>query len=484
MRTDDVRPGNTNTDPLETTSKGPRDPARSIRQIDFSDGRIVRDILSMSGPMLVAQLINLLYNIVDRIYISRIPGTGTAALGAVGLCFPVITIIAAVTNLFCSGGSPLFAIARGRGDTREAGMLMDTVFWLELGAAFLLMAAGWLFGTPVLRLFGASEGALVFSLPYLRIYLAGTVFSMLASGLNPFIVAQGYPRLAMAAVCIGAAANLLLDPVFIFGLGLGVRGAAIATVLSQGLSAAFVLYLLLRGRVEIRLCLRNLKSVLGERRRAADIISLGTATFVMMMTNSLVQITCNRVLSQTGGDLYITIMAVIASIRQILELPLLAIADGTAPIISFHYGARHPALIRRAILTLFVLGIIYSLATWGLLEWKPAFFISVFSSDPEILLPARQALHLYFFAFPFMIFQYTGQTTFKSLNKKRRAIFFSLLRKAFIVVPATYILALGMHMGTDGVFLAEPVSNVIGGLACFCTMLCTIMPELKHMRSA
>ena len=433
--------------------------------------------------MLAAQFLNLLYNIVDRIYISRIPGTGTAALGAVGLCFPVITIIAAFTNLFGSGGAPLFAIARGRGDSREAGMLLNTVFWLELGSAILLMAAGWLFGRPILRLFGASGEALVYSLPYLQIYLAGTVFSMLASGLNPFIVAQGYPRAAMVTVMIGAVANLILDPVFIFTLGMGVRGAAVATVISQGLSAVFVLLLLLRGNIEIRLHRQPVCEIFREFRRAADIISLGVATFVMLMTNSLVQITCNRVLSLTGGDLYITIMAILASVRQILELPMLAIADGAAPIISFHYGARRPDLVRKAVMTLAVLGFAYSLATWGFLEWKPSLLISIFSTDAGILTETRHALHLYFYAFPFMVFQYTGQTTFKSLNKKRRAIFFSLLRKAFIVVPATYLLALGMNMGTDGVFLAEPVSNVIGGLACFITMLCTVMPELKKMNS-
>ncbi len=435
----------------------------------------------MAGPMLAAQLLNLLYNIVDRVYISRIPGTGTAALGAVGLCFPVITIIVAFTNLFGSGGAPLFAIARGRGDSREAGMLLDTVFWLELAAGLLLMTVGWCFGRPILQLFGASAESLVYSLPYLRIYLAGTVFSMLASGLNPFIVAQGYPRLAMLTVMIGALANLILDPVFIFFLGLGVEGAAAATVISQGLSALFVLFLLLCGNIEIRLHRQPVREVFCDFQRAADVIALGAATFVMQMTNSLVQITCNRVLSQTGGDLYITIMAILSSIRQILELPLLSIADGAAPIISFHYGARRPELVRKAILTLAAIGIFYALATWGLLEWKPAFLISIFSTDAGILSETRHALHLYFFAFPFMVFQYTGQTTFKSLNKKRRAIFFSLLRKAFIVVPATYLLALGMHMGTDGVFLAEPVSNVIGGLACFITMLCTIMPELSRM---
>ena len=451
------------------------------RQIDFADGRIVYDMIAMAGPMMVAQLLNLLYNVVDRIYIARIPSVGTAALGGVGLCFPVITIIAAFTNLYGSGGAPLFSIARGRGDREEAGQIMDTVFWLELATAAVIMAAGWLFGRPLLMLFGASEEALPYSLPYLRIYLAGTVFAMLSTGLNPFIVAQGFSRAAMGTVTIGALANLVLDPLFIFILGFGVRGAAIATVISQGLSVLFVLRFLLKGEAEIRLGQNPLRELMREFRRIANIIGLGVASFVMMMTNSLVQITCNRVLSGTGGDMYVTIMAIIASVRQMLELPVLALADGAAPIISFHYGARRPELVRKAIFVMAAFGIIYTVAVWGLIEWKPAFLISIFSSDPEILLDARRSLHLYFFAFPFMVFQYTGQTTFKSLNKKGRAIFFSLLRKAFIVIPLTYALALTFGLGTDGVFMAEPVSNVIGGLACFITMLCTVLPELRRM---
>ena len=456
---------------------------RQTRQINFADGRILYDMAAMAGPMMVAQLLNLLYNIVDRIYIARIPHVGTAALGGVGLCFPVITIITAFTNLYGSGGAPLFSIARGRGDDPEAGKIMDSVFFLELFTAGLIMMTGWLFGRPVLQAFGASGEALAYSLPYLRIYLAGTFFAMLATGLNPFIVAQGFPRAAMATVMIGALANLVLDPLFIFVLGYGVRGAAIATVLSQALSALFILRFLLRGNAEIRLCRNPLRELLRGGRRIANIIGLGIASFVMMMTNSLVQITCNRVLSRTGGDVYITIMAIIASVRQVLELPIMAIADGAAPILSFHYGARRPELVRKAIFALAAFGIVYTLAVWGFIEWKPAFLISIFSSDAEILEDTMRALHLYFFAFPFMVFQYTGQTTFKSLNKKGRAIFFSLLRKAFIVVPLTYLLALTFHMGTDGVFLAEPVSNIVGGLACFITMLCTVLPELKRMEA-
>ena len=460
---------------------GTRSSAHRNRQIDFADGRIVYDMFAMAGPMMVAQLLNLLYNVVDRIYIARIPGVGTAALGGVGLCFPVITIITAFTNLYGSGGAPLFSIARGRGDQAEAGRIMDTVFWLELFTAALIMAAGLLAGRPLLRLFGASGEALAYSLPYLRIYLAGTVFAMLATGLNPFIVAQGFSGAAMGTVTIGALANLVLDPLFIFILGFGVKGAAIATVISQGLSALFVLRFLLKGSAEIRLGRNPLKRLLEGSRRIANIIGLGVASFVMMMTNSLVQITCNRVLSRVGGDVYVTIMAIIASVRQMLELPVMALSDGAAPILSFHYGARRPELVRRSVFVMAAFGIIYTVAVWGLIEWKPAFFISIFSSDPEILQDTQRALHLYFFAFPFMVFQYTGQTTFKSLNKKGRAIFFSLLRKAFIVVPLTYILALSLKMGTDGVFLAEPVSNFVGGLACFITMLCTVLPELRRM---
>ena len=452
-----------------------------MARVDFSSDRITGNILKTALPLLVAQLFQLLYNIVDRVYIARIPGVGTAALGGVGLCFPIVTLITAFTNLYGAGGMPLFSIELGKGDREEAGRLMGTSFSLLVITAVVLTAAGLLFGEPVLRLFGAGDGTMPYSLPYLRIYLIGTVFSMIATGMNPFINAQGFPTVGMATVLIGAVGNLILDPVFIFVFGLGVRGAAAATVISQALSAAFVLHFLFGKKPGIPLVPAFPGELLRNLRRVFDIVSLGFSSFVMMFTNSVVQVSCNSVLARTGGDLYISVMTIISSVRQVLELPIFALGEGATPTISFNYGARQPARVGRAIRFVLVCGFIYTMTAWGLLSWKPSIFISIFTSDKTIFEDTMRAARMYFFAFPFMILQFSGQTTFKALNKKKRAVFFSIFRKVIIVVPLTYLLPLAFGMGTDGVFLAEPVSNVLGGLACFVTMVLTIVPELRRM---
>ena len=451
-----------------------------MKQIDFEHGKITDNILRASIPMLVAEVLSLLYNIVDRIYIARIPDVGTTALGAVGLCFPIITIILAFSNLFGSGGAPLFSIERGRKDTKESSMIMNTSFFLICVCALLLMAVGMIFAKPILLLFGSSENGLIYAYPYLMIYLLGTFPSMVSTGMNPFINAQGYSLTGMLSVAIGAAANLVLDPLFIFVLGFGVRGAAIATVISQFLSAAFVLHFL-SGKAELKVRFLRRTELAGSVSYAKEIVSLGTAGFIMQLTNSLVTICCNHVLSATGGDIYISVMTIVSSVRQLVETPISAINDGSSPILSYNYGARRPARVRKAgvVMGLLILG--YTAVMWSVIILAPGALIRVFSSDALLLQDAVPALKQYFAAFIFMDLQYMGQTTFKSLNKKAYAIFFSLLRKVFIVVPLTYFMPYALHMGTAGVFLAEPVSNVIGGSLCFITMLCTVLPELKRM---
>lgn len=452
-----------------------------MKQIDFENGTITGNIINAAVPMLVAQVLSLLYNIVDRIYIARIPDIGSTALGAVGLCFPVIIIITAFSNLFGGGGAPLFAIQRGMGHDRKAGRIMNTSYTMLCGCAVLLMGLGLLFARPLLVLFGASESALVYACPYMMIYLLGTFPSMAATGLNPFINAQGYATTGMLSVTIGAVANLILDPIFIFALHLGIKGAAIATVISQCLSAGFVLYFLMT-KAEIRIRLLHRKELPTSLQYAKNIVSLGTSGFVMQLTNSLVSICCNNVLSHTGGDLYVSVMTIISSVRQMVETPILAITEGSSPIISYNYGARRPDRVIRAAVTMGIMALVYSVLMWGLILTEPRFLIHIFSSDQELWKDAVPAMKLYFAAFIFMLLQYTGQTIFKSLNKKKQAIFFSLLRKVIIVVPLTYLLPYTFHLGTNGVFLAEPVSNVIGGTLCFVVMLATVLPELRQMK--
>lgn len=430
--------------------------------------------------MLVAQILNLLYNVVDRIYIARIPGEGTAALGGVGLCFPLIVIITAFSNLFGTGGAPLFAIERGRQDQEKATRIMSTSFTMLCGCAAVLMLAGWLLARPLLILFGASQNALQYAYPYLMIYLIGTLPSMIAVGMNPFINAQGYSLIGMLSVAIGALTNLLLDPLFIFSFGLGVRGAAIATAISQCFSALCVVWFLTK-RAELKLRLLRKEEWKGSMVYARDIVSLGTAGFIVQLTNSLVSICCNNVLSVTGGDIYISVMTIISSVRQLVETPIHAITEGSSPILSYNYGARRPERVKKAGVVMGVMVLAYTAVMWSLIILLPETLIRVFSSDAELIQDAIPALKQYFSAFIFMDLQYMGQTIFKSLNKKKEAIFFSLLRKVIIVVPLTYLMPYALHMGTDGVFLAEPVSNLIGGSICFITMLCIVLPELKRM---
>lgn len=451
-----------------------------MKRVDFEHGTVVGNILGAALPMLVAQILNLLYNIVDRIYIARIPDEGTAALGAVGLCFPLIVIITAFANLFGGGGAPLFSIYRGSKKDQQAVHIMNTSFSMVCLSAVILMGIGMLFARPLLVLFGASSDALVYAYPYMMIYLVGTLPSMVAVGMNPFINAQGYSLAGMLSVAIGATANLLLDPLFIFAFGFGVEGAAMATVLSQCLSAAFVFFFLTK-KAELKVRFLRKNEITESITYAKNIISLGTAGFIMQLTNSLVTICCNNVLSVTGGDIYISVMTIVSSVRQLVETPIYAMNEGTSPILSYNYGAHRPARVRKSALVMGIMILGYTAIMWSLIILIPEALISVFSSDAALISDSVPALKQYFAAFIFMDFQYIGQTIFKSLNKKKQAIFFSLLRKVFIVVPLTYLMPYALHMGTDGVFLAEPVSNVIGGSLCFITMLCTVLPELKRM---
>ena len=452
-----------------------------MKRIDFEHGTITGNILGAAFPMLVAQILSLLYNIVDRIYIARIPEVGTTALGAVGLCFPIIVIITAFSNLFGSGGAPLFSINRGKKDTQKARIIMNTSFSMLCVCGVILMGIGMVFANPILVLFGASKEGLTYAYPYMMIYLIGTVPSMIATGMNPFINAQGYATSGMLSVTIGAVANLILDPLFIFGLHLGIKGAAIATIISQALSAAYVFYFLRKkSELKVRMLSKAEWKVCGAD--AKNIVSLGSAGFIMQLTNSLVTICCNSVLSGIGGDVYISVMTIVSSIRQMVETPIYAMNEGTSPILSYNYGAQRPKRVRKAIRVMTCMILIYTAIMWSVIIFAPEFLIGIFSSDKELLVDAVEALKLYFAAFIFMDLQYIGQTVFKSLNKKKQAIFFSLLRKVFIVVPLTYLFPYTFHMGTRGVFLAEPISNVIGGSLCFITMLAIVMPELKRMK--
>lgn len=448
-----------------------------MRKVDFDHDSITKNIIQTALPMLVAQVISLLYSIVDRIYIGRIEGYGTQALGAIGLCFPIVILIGGFTNMFGLGGAPLFSIELGRNDSRKAGEVLNTAFRLEIIAGVILMILCELFAPQILTVFGAAADELHFSVPYIRIYLTGTIFLMISTGMNPYINAQGYSTIGMKSVLIGAVSNIILDPIFIFALGLGVNGAAVATVIAQLLSMLFVVKFLLGPKNEFQIVFDDFFSL----PYAKDIMSLGLAPFVMQCTNSMVSIACNNVLMKTGGSLFVSVMTIISSVRQILDTPILAITEGASPTISYNYGAGKTKRVRSAVIIMAAAAISYTCLMWIVIEKFPLLFIKIFSDDAVLQESALRPLHLYFFAFVFQAFQYSGQTVFKALNKKKQAIFFSLFRKVIMVVPLTFLLPYVFKMGTDGVFIAEPVSNLIGGLACFITMTATIIPELRRM---
>ena len=446
------------------------------RSNDFSRGPVWKCIVVQAVPLMIAQLVQLLYNVVDRIYLGHMAGGSSMALTGVGLTFPVITLIMAFTALFGNGGTPLFAMARGAGDEERAEKILGNSFALLLSSSVILMAAGYLFCEPILFAFGASPDSYVYAKAYLDIYLLGTFFSMTATGLNGYINAQGYPKIGMLSIVIGAVSNILLDPVFIFVFDMGVSGAALATILSQGISAIWVLGFLFGKKVAIPLRLQNIRICHGITK---DIFRLGTANFIMQGTNCLVQVACNSTLQIYGGDLYVGIMTVVNSIREIFMLPLSGMVGGAQPVISYNYGARAFDRVRAGIRFNTFAGAVFNTVAWIAVILFPRFWFGIFSDDPATITAGVGALNIYFFGFVFMAFQMAGQTTFQALGDAKHAITFSLLRKAIIVAPLTFLLP-RLGFGVDGVFLAEPISNVIGGLACYITMRMTVYREIDN----
>ena len=425
--------------------------------------------------MTVAQLVNVLYSVVDRVYIGHLPNASTEALTGIGLALPVITMITAFSNLFGMGGAPLCSIARGAGEVKRAEKIMGNSFTLLLITGVILMAFCYLTMRPMLYLFGASDQTYPYAQAYLSVYLAGTLFVMISLGMNNFINAQGFGKMGMLTVLIGAVLNIVLDPVFILIFHMGVYGAAAATVISQGVSAAYVFWFLRGDHVLFRL---NRKDMRLDGKLVREITGLGLSGFVMSVTNGSVQIVCNAMLSRYGGDLYVGVMTVINSVREIITMPVNGLTNGAQPVIGFNYGAGEYERVRKAIRFMGASCVIFTCAVWALLFVAPQFFIHLFNSEPELLEAGVGAFRIYFFGIFLMALQFTGQSTFVALGKSRQAVFFSLLRKAIIVIPLTICLPMIGGLGVNGVFLAEPVSNLIGGVACFMTMYVTVYRKL------
>ena len=435
---------------------------------------MARNIIAMAVPMTVAQLINILYNVVDRMYLGRLPGH--LALTGLGLCLPIISILMGFANLCGMGGSPLCSICRGRGENEEAERIMGNSFSLLLlfGAALTVLCL--IFRRPILYLFGASDVTFPYANDYLTIYILGTLFVMISLGMNPFINAQGFSRMGMITVAVGAAVNIVLDPIFIFLLDMGVRGAALATVISQGCSALWVLKFLTGKKAILKLRLSALRLQAGRVRR---ILSLGTSGFVMSMTNSLAQVLCNASLEAYSGDLYVGVMTVINSIREIITMPVQGITSGCQPVLGYNYGAGQYERVCQGIRFTTVLTVGNSVGVWAVVMLLHEPLIRIFNNEADLIAAGIPAFRIYFATFFFMSFQFIGQSVFVGLGRSKNAIFFSLLRKAFIVAPLTLILP-AVGFGADGVFLAEPISNVLGGLACILTIYFTVYRRLDR----
>ena len=450
-----------------------------IHQTDFSTGSVQRNIVEVAVPMIAAQLLNLTYNIVDRIYIGRIAGEGTLALTGVGLCFPLITLITAFSLLYGNGGAPLCAIERGKGDEKEAQMLMGNTFAMLVLTGMVLTVLGLLFYRSVLYAFGASDVTFPYAQEYIRIYLLGTIFVMIVLGMNNFLSAQGFGNMSMLTVLIGAVLNIILDPIFIFALHQGVRGAAIATIISQGCSAVWVLRFLTGSKAQLRLTRESMRL---QWQRIRKIVSLGMSGFIMAFTNGLVQVACNSTLQSFGGDLYVGVMTILNSVREIFTMPVQGLTNGASPVMSFNYGEKAYGKVKAGIRFTAIVCIVYTFAAWLVVKLFPEIFIRIFNGDAALVQASTPALHIYFFGFCFMVLQFSGQSVFVALGKAKKATFFSLFRKAVIVVPLTLWLPHVGNLGVLGVYWAEPISNLIGGSACFITMLATVLPELKDSK--
>ena len=438
-------------------------------QNDFSQGSMPKNILSIAVPMTVAQVVNILYSLVDRMYIGHIPGVGHTSLTGMGLTLPLITIVLAFANLGGMGGSPLCSIYRGKGEEELAGTVIGNTLTLLLVFGFAIPLLTLPFLDPILLAFGASDATLPYARDYIFIYLLGTPFVTVGLGMNPFINAQGFGRKGMLTVVLGAVVNLVLDPILIYGLNMGVKGAALATIIAQACSAVWVLRFLTgrKSLLPLRPC--HLRPRWEHLRR---IISLGLSGFFTSLTNSLVQIVCNKVLHIYGGDLYVGVMTIINSLREVFTMPVQGLSNGSQPVTSYNYGAGQYSRVCASIRFTMGVAVACTAVFWAAAMLFPGPLIQIFSREPDVVAAGIPALRIYFCMFIPMSLQMASQGIVVSLGRSKQAVFFSLLRKAIINAPLTVILPI--WMGTTGVFTAEAVSQLLGGLASSITMYFTV----------
>ncbi len=444
-------------------------------QNDFSQGSVARNILSIAVPMTVAQVVNILYSLVDRMYIGHVPGVGHTSLTGMGLTLPLISIVLAFANLGGMGGSPLCSIYRGKGEEGLASAVMGNTLFLLLFFGFAIPLVTIPFLDPILVAFGASDATLPYAKDYSFIYLLGTPFVTVGLGMNPFINSQGFGNKGMLTVMLGAVVNLVLDPILIYGLNLGVKGAAIATIIAQACSAVWVLSFLTGKKSLLPLHLCHLRPRWDHLRR---IITLGLSGFFTSITNSLVQIVCNKVLHIYGGDLYVGVMTIINSLREVTFMLIQGFSSGVQPVLGYNYGAGEKRRVCACIRFAVGVTVGYAALIWLLNMTIPGLLLRIFNNNQDMLQAGVSALRVYFSMFVFMALMISSQSIFVGLGQAKKSIFFSILRKAVINAPLTVLLA--FLWGVNGVFVAEAVSQFVCGFLCFFTMYRTVYRPLSH----
>ncbi len=430
----------------------------SLASRDLGSGSVGKLMARLAIPAVVAQIINLLYNVVDRIYIGHIPGVGADALTGAGLFMPMLMLINAFALLSGSGGAPRAAIFMGRRDKATAEAILGNCFSLLLCFAAGLTALFYAAAPALLRLFGASDATLPYALSYARIYILGTIFVLIVLGMNPFITTQGFAKVSMMTTVIGAVLNILLDPLFIFVFDLGVKGAAIATVLSQAVGAVWILRFLTGEKTLLRLKKENLRL---QRRIIVPCLALGVSTFVMMSTESLLSVSFTSSLSRYGGDLAVGAMTIITSVSQLITLPLQGICQGGQPILSYNFGAGKRERVKKAFRTQFFACAAYAAVFWALLMAVPQVFAGIFTPDESLVSYTARTMRIYMagiFAFGLQI---ACQQSFMALGQAKVSLLLACLRKLILLIPLIFLLPQFMAEKVFAVFLAEPVSDIL-----------------------
>lgn len=434
------------------------DKAKEAKEIDLGSGSVGTLLFKLAVPAITAQIINVLYNMVDRMYIGHLPGDGANALTGVGVTFPVIMAISAFAALVSMGGAPRASIMLGRGKKEEAENILGNCTTALLAVAVVLTVFFLTFGRSILMMFGASDNTIEYGWAYMQIYSLGTIFVQLALGLNAFINAQGYAKTGMLTVLIGAICNIILDPILMFGFHMGVRGAALATIISQGISATWVVLFLISSKSYLKIRLRYMKP---KAEILMPAIALGAAPFVMQFTESILNICFNTSLLKYGGDVAVGAMTIMGSVMQFSLLPLQGLTQGAQPIISFNYGAKKLDRVSRTFVILLVSCLCYSTLLWAVSMFAPMVFINIFTKDAALTAFSVWSIRIYMAASLLFGAQLACQQTFIALGDSKTSLFLALLRKVILLIPLIYILPGFFENKVFAVFLSEPIADTI-----------------------